>query len=126
MASPWVGNAIIPQPGSNHIEISDEVYNRLDQIQKDLPEDIKIGIGFDTTQYIRSSISEVQQTIYVAFGLVVMIIFLFLRDWRTTLIPIIVIPISLIGAFFIMYVSNFSINVLTLIGNCTCYWIGGG
>lgn len=113
---PMVGNAIIPQPGSNHIEISDEVYRRLDQIEKDLPEDIRIGIGFDTTQYIRDSISEVQQTIYVAFGLVVMIIFLFLRDWRTTLIPIIVIPISLIGAFFIMYAANFSINVLTLLG----------
>lgn len=113
---PMVGNAIIPQPGSNHIEISDEVYKRLDQIKNDLPEDISIGIGFDNTQYIRDSIAEVQQTIYVAFGLVVLIIFLFLRDWRTTLIPVIVIPISLIGAFFIMYIANFSINVLTLLG----------
>ncbi len=113
---PMVGNAIIPQPGSNHIEIADVFYDRLEQIKKDLPSDIKLGIGFDTTEYIRNSISEVQQTIFIAFGLVVMIIFLFLRDWRTSVIPVLVIPISLIGAFFIMYVANFSINVLTLLG----------
>ncbi len=113
---PMVGNAIIPQPGSNHIEIADEFYFRLEQIKKDLPVDIRLGIGFDTTRFIRASINEVQQTIYLAFGLVVLIIFLFLRDWRTTLIPVLVIPISLIGAFFVMYVSGFSINVLTLLG----------
>ncbi|MCO6491027.1 MAG: efflux RND transporter permease subunit [Phaeodactylibacter sp.] len=113
---PMVGNAIVPQPGANNIEIADEVYRRLEQIKKDLPADIKLGIGFDTTEYIRASIEEVNQTIYVAFGLVVLIIFLFLRDWRTTIIPVIVIPISLIGAFFIMYIAGFSINVLTLLG----------
>ena len=113
---PMVGNAIVPQPGSNHIEITDEVYNRLDLIKKDLPPDITVGIGFDTTEYIHDSISEVRQTIFVAFILVVMIIFLFLRDWRTTIIPVLVIPISLIGAFFVMYVADFSINVLTMLG----------
>lgn len=113
---PMVGTAIIPQPGSNHIEIADEVYNRLAQIERELPDDIKTAIGFDTTQYIRASISEVQSTIYMAFGLVVLIIFLFLRDWRTTVIPVIAIPISLIGAFFIMYIAGFSINILTLLG----------
>jgi multidrug efflux pump len=85
-------------------------------IKKTLPSDIKTGIGFDITTFIRESIKEVEQTIIVAFSLVVLIIFLFLRDWRTTLIPILVIPISLIGAFFIMYVADFSINVLTLLG----------
>ncbi len=113
---PMVGNAIVPQPGANNIEIADEVYRRLEQIKKDLPEDIQLGIGFDTTEYIRASIEEVNQTIYVAFGLVVLIIFLFLRDWRTTIIPVLVIPISLIGSFFIMYIAGFSINVLTLLG----------
>lgn len=113
---PMVGNAITPQPGSNHIEIADEFYRRLEQIKKDLPADIKTGIGFDTTEYIRNSISEVQQSIFIAFFLVVLIIFLFLRDWRTTIIPVIVIPISLIGAFFIMYAAGFSVNVLTLLG----------
>lgn len=113
---PMVGNAIIPQPGSNHIEIADEVYARLEQIKKDLPADIELDIGFDTTTYIRESIAEVQQTIYVAFSLVVLIIFLFLRDWRTTIVPVVVIPISLIGSFFVMYLAGFSINVLTLLG----------
>lgn len=113
---PMVGNAIQPQPGTNHIEIADEIYRRLEQIKKDIPKDLEVSIGFDTTQYIRSSIKEVEQTIYLAFGLVVLIIFLFLRDWRTTVIPVLAIPISLIGSFFVMYLAGFSINVLTLLG----------
>lgn len=113
---PMVGTVIIPQPGLNHIDIADEFYRRLELIKKDLPEDISVIIGFDTTEYIRDSIKEVQQSIYLAFILVVLIIFLFLRDWRSTVIPIIVIPISLVGSFFIMYLANFSINVLTLLG----------
>jgi multidrug efflux pump len=113
---PMVGNAIIPLPNSNHIEIADEFYKRLEQIKKDLPADIQTGIGFDTTDYIRDSINEVEQTIYLAFALVIVVIFIFLRDWRTTIIPVIVIPISLVGAFFVMYISGFSINVLTLLG----------
>lgn len=113
---PMVGVTIIPQPGANYIKIADEFYKRVDQIKKDLPADIGLGIGFDVTKYIRQSISEVEETILLAFALVILIIFFFLRDWRTTFIPIIVIPISLIGAFFIMYIVNFSINVLTLLG----------
>lgn len=113
---PMVGNAIVPQPGSNHIEIADEMYRRLERIKTNLPEDIEVGIGFDNTDYIRDAITEVQQTIYLAFGLVVLVIFLFLRDWRTTLIPVTVIPISLIGSFSVMYFAGFSINILTLLG----------
>ncbi|HAN17794.1 MAG: acriflavin resistance protein [Bacteroidetes bacterium GWC2_33_15] len=113
---PSVGNAVIPQPGSNHIEIVDEVYKRLEQIKKDLPADIKVDVGFDNTTYIRQSITEVEETILLAFLLVVLIIFLFLRDWRTTLIPVIAIPVSLIGAFFILYLAGYTINVLTLLG----------
>ncbi len=112
---PMVGTALIPQPGSNQIDIVDEVYRRLEYIKKDLPEDVKIKVGFDNTQYIRSSIKEVKDTIYIAFFLVVVIIYFFLRSWRATLIPILVIPVSLIGAFFIMYLANYSINVLTLL-----------
>ncbi len=113
---PMVGIVLVPQPGANQIEIVDEFYKRVEQIKKDLPEDIELGVGFDVTEYIRDSISEVQQTVFLAFGLVILIIFLFLRDWRTTLIPIVVIPISLIGSFFIMYMADYSINVLTLLG----------
>ncbi len=112
---PAIATIIIPQPGANHIEIVDEVYNRLDYIQKDLPADVEYTVGFDNTKYIRSSINEVLSTIYLAFLLVIVIIFLFLRDWRTTIIPIIVIPVSLIGTFFIMYAAGFTINVLTLL-----------
>jgi multidrug efflux pump len=112
---PMVGNVIIPQPGANHIDIVDEVYRRLEYIKKDLPDDVKIEIGFDNTQYIRSSIREVGYTIAIAFCLVLVIIFFFLRNWRTTLIPILVIPVSLVGSFFIMYLAGFTINILTLL-----------
>ncbi|HOI28746.1 MAG TPA: efflux RND transporter permease subunit [Melioribacteraceae bacterium] len=113
---PMVGVVVVPQPGANHIQIADEFYKRVDQIKKDLPEDISLSIGFDVTKYIRNSISEVQETILLAFALVILIIFFFLRDWRTTVIPIVAIPVSLIGTFFIMYLADFSINVLTLLG----------
>jgi multidrug efflux pump len=113
---PQVGVAIIPQPGANHINIANEFYKRVEQLKKEIPPDIQLGIGFDTTKYIRQSVNEVRETILIAFGLVVVIIFFFLREWRATLIPIIAIPVSLIGAFFVMYVAGFSINVLTLLG----------
>jgi len=112
---PMIATVIIPQPGANHIDIVDDVYERLEFIKKDLPDDVEVEIGFDNTEYIRSSIREVQTTIYIAFFLVVIIIFFFLRDWRTTIIPMLVIPISLIGSFFIMYLAGFTINVLTLL-----------
>ena len=112
---PMVMTVIIPQPGANHIEIADEAYKRIEQLQKDLPEDVTIEMMYDNTRFIRASIGEVQQTIYEAFLLVVLIIFLFLRDWRVTLVPVVVIPVSLVGAFFVMYISGFSVNVLTML-----------
>jgi multidrug efflux pump len=114
--TPMIGIAVMPQPGANYIEIVDELHKKIDQIKKELPKDVKLGIALDSTLNIKKAISEVEETILLAFGLVVLIIFLFLRDWRTTLIPIIAIPISLIGTFFLMYVSGFSINLLTLLG----------
>lgn len=112
---PMVGVAVIPQPGANHIEIADAVYDRMKMMKKDLPEDVVTDYSFDNTKFIRSSISEVEQTVYEAFILVIVIIFLFLRDWRVTLVPCIVIPVSLIGSFFIMYAAGFSINVLSML-----------
>ena len=112
---PMVGVAVIPQPGANHIEIADAVYTRMEQMKKDLPDDVEYTYGFDSTKFIRASIDEVKSTIYEAFILVIIIIFLFLRDWRVTLVPCIVIPVSLIGAFFVMYIAGFSINVLTML-----------
>ncbi len=113
---PRVAVAIIPQPGSNHIAIADEFNRRVEQIDRELPDDVVLGIAWDTTRYIRKSIHEVRETILTAFALVVLIIFAFLRDWRTTMIPVLAIPISLIGVFVVMYFAGFSINVLTLLG----------
>ncbi len=112
---PMVGVVVIPQPGANHINIAEAVYERMEHMKKDLPEDVHYNYGFDNTRFIRASIDEVKNTVYEAFLLVIIIIFLFLRDWRVTLVPCIVIPVSLIGAFFIMYACGFSINVLSML-----------
>lgn len=113
---PMIGVALQPQPGANHIEIVDEAFRRIEQIKNEIPEDIKLDIALDTTVSIRKAISEVQETILIAFGLVLLVVFFFLRSWRITMVPIIVIPISLIGTFFILYAAGYSINVLTLLG----------
>ncbi|MBL0128855.1 MAG: efflux RND transporter permease subunit [Flavobacteriales bacterium] len=110
-----VAVAITPQPGSNYIAIADEFYKRVEQIKKDLPDDLRYTVAMDTTVGIRTAIVEVEETVLIAFGLVVLVIFVFLRDWRTTLIPVLAIPISLIGSFFIMWAAGFSINILTLL-----------
>lgn len=112
---PMVSTVIIPQPGANHISIADEVRERMEQMQKDLPDDVILDVAFDNTMFIRASISEVEKTVLVAFVLVVFIIFFFLRNLRVTLIPAIVIPISLIGIFFVMFLAGFSINVLSML-----------
>ena len=114
-AIPMMGIAITPQPGANYIAIVDELNRRMEQIRKDMPQDLVLGTALDTTISIRNAITEVQETILIAFFLVVMVIFLFLREWRTTLIPVFAIPISLIGSFFVMYLAGFTINILTLL-----------
>jgi multidrug efflux pump len=110
-----VNLAVVAQPGSNHVEIADEVYKRLEQIKKDLPQDIMLEIGFDRSLFVRKAISEVKETLFIAILLVVIIIYLFFREWSIAFRPLIDIPVALIGAFFIMYLAGFSINVLTLL-----------
>lgn len=112
---PMIAVAVIPQPGTNYIAISDDIQKRLEDIKKDLPEDIRLEVSNDQTVNIRKSISEVKETLIISFILVVLIIYLFFRDWLIAIRPLIDIPISLIGAFFIMYLSGFTINVLTLL-----------
>ena len=112
---PGIGIAVLPQAGANVIDISNEFRKRLEELKKDSPPDLILDLGFDFSDYVRSTITEVEQTIFIAFGLVILIIFLFLRDWRSTFIPVIAIPVSIIGTFFIMYLFHFSINVLTLV-----------
>ena len=112
---PMIGLALVPQPGANYIEIADEFYKRYEQIKTETPKDIKLDIALDNTKFIRKSIKEVEETLLIAFILVVIIIYLFFRDWLIAFRPLIDIPVSLIGAFFIMYIFGFSINILTLL-----------
>lgn len=113
---PMVGLAIVPLPGANYVSISDEFYKRMDQIKKEVPEDITLNIALDQTIFIKRSISEVQETLMISFLLVVLIIYLFFRDPIIALRPLIDIPVSLMATFFVMYLSGFSINVLTMLG----------
>ncbi|AWO01818.1 acriflavin resistance protein [Chitinophaga alhagiae] len=112
---PMIALALTPQPGSNYVAITDEFYKRYDQIKKDMPADITTNIAIDNTRFIRKSISEVEETLVIALTLVILIIYLFFRDWLMAFRPLIDIPVSLIGAFFIMYVCGFTINILTLL-----------
>ncbi|MBS1585222.1 MAG: efflux RND transporter permease subunit [Bacteroidetes bacterium] len=112
---PMVALAIIPQPGSNYVAISDEFYKRFEQLKKDIPKDLKVDIAVDTTSFIKKSITEVEETLGIAFALVILIIYLFFRDWLIAFRPLIDIPVSLIGAFFIMYIMGFTINILSLL-----------
>ena len=113
---PMIMLAIVPQPGVNYVAIANEFYKRLDEIKKEVPADLKMNVAFDQTRFIKKSISEVEETLLIALGLVILIIYLFFRDWILALRPLFDIPVSLIGAFFIMYVFGFTINVLTLLG----------
>ena len=111
-----VGLAIIPQPGANNIQIANEFYKRLAEIERSNKSDIQLNVLIDNTKIIRQSISDVEETLAIAFGLVVLVIFLFFRNWLIALRPLIDIPISLVATFFIMYLAGFSINILTLLG----------
>ncbi|MBL0741574.1 efflux RND transporter permease subunit [Chryseolinea lacunae] len=113
---PMIGLAIVPLPGSNYVEIASEFYKRLDQIKKEVPEDIQLSIAMDQTIFILRSIEEVEETLIISFLLVVLIIYLFFRDFIIAIRPLIDIPVSLIATFFIMYLLGFSINVLTMLG----------
>jgi multidrug efflux pump len=112
---PMIGMAVVPQPGSNYLEISNSVKKRLDEIKKDLPKDYSLDILIDNTLFVKRSVEEVAETLLIAIALVILIIFLFFRDWIVAIRPLIDIPVSLIGTFFVMYLCGFSINVLTLL-----------
>src|SRR5688500_8716693 len=113
---PMIALALVPQPGTNYVAISNEFYKRLAQLKKEVPEDIKLNIALDQTKFIKRSILEVKETLIISIVLVVLVIYLFFRDWLIALRPLIDIPVALVGTFFIMYLSGFTINVLTLLG----------
>ncbi len=113
---PMIGLAISPQPGANQVQIAEEFYRRYEALKKFIPSDILLKIAFDDTRFVRAAVEEVQETVLIAFTLVVIIIFMFLRSWRATIIPVVAIPVSLVATFFVMWLAGFSINVLSLLG----------
>ncbi|HTF80262.1 MAG TPA: efflux RND transporter permease subunit, partial [Cytophagales bacterium] len=112
---PSVACILIPQPSANHLEIAKEFYKRYEQLKKELPEDFELSISNDLTRFVSKSIEEVVETLAIAIVLVVLIIYLFFRDWSVALRPLIDIPVSLVGTFFVMYLLGFSINILSLL-----------
>ncbi|HMK06361.1 MAG TPA: efflux RND transporter permease subunit, partial [Flavobacterium sp.] len=112
---PLVGVGIVPLPGANYLDISKEFYKQFDLLKKDLPKDININVAIDTTTFVKKSVIEVAETLGISLILVILIIYLFFRDWAIAFRPLIDIPVSLIATFFIMYLFGFSINVLTLL-----------
>lgn len=112
---PMIALALVPQPGANYLDISKEFYKRVEILKAELPKDFKLDIALDNTRFIKQSVDEVIETLVIAIVLVILIIYLFFRDWLVAFRPLIDIPVSLLGAFFIMYLMGFSINVLTLL-----------
>jgi multidrug efflux pump len=113
--TPLVGVAIVPLPGANYLDIASEFYKQFERLKKDLPSDIKLNIAIDNTIFVKKSVIEVAETLGISIILVILIIFLFFRDWAIAFRPLIDIPVSLIATFFIMWLFGFSINVLTLL-----------
>lgn len=112
---PMVGLAIVPQPGTNYLDIAEKFYEQYNKLKSELPKDLQLDIAMDNTIFIRRSVTEVAETILIALILVILIIYLFFRDWGIAFRPLIDIPVSLIATFFIMYLAGFSVNVLTLL-----------
>ncbi len=112
---PMVAVAIVPLPGANYLEISDAFYTEFEKLKKDLPKDIQLNIAIDTTTFVKRSVTEVAETLLISILLVILIIYLFFRNWAIAFRPLIDIPVSLIATFFIMWLCGFSINVLTLL-----------
>jgi len=113
---PMIAIGIIPLPGANYVSISEEFEKRLKSVQAEMPADIKLDVSTDQTKFIKRGISEVEETLAISFVLVVLIIYLFFRDFLIAIRPLIDIPVSLVATFFIMYLCGFSINVLTMLG----------
>nr|HPM13346.1 efflux RND transporter permease subunit [Bacteroidales bacterium] len=111
-----VGLSVVPQPGANYIEIADEFYKRLEEIKASEKGDIQFTTLIDSTKNVRRSLTEVKETLLIAILLVILIIFLFFRDWLIALRPLIDIPVSLIATFFVLYLMGYSINILSLLG----------
>ncbi len=103
-------------PGSNAVDVADAVYAKLEELKKTFPEDVDYKVPFEAVTIVKVSVQEVEHTLLIALGLVVLVVFLFLQNWRTTLIPVLAIPVSIIGTFIFFIPFGFTINTLTLFG----------
>ncbi|MCO5732499.1 efflux RND transporter permease subunit [Rhizobium sp. SSA_523] len=113
---PAVAIPVLQAPGSNSIEIADNVRATMDELQKAMPEGVRYEIVYDTTEFVRASIEKVIDTLLEAVALVVLVVIVFLQTWRASIIPLIAVPVSVIGTFAVMYMFGFSVNALTLFG----------
>ncbi|AUB39386.1 Multidrug efflux pump subunit AcrB [Nostoc flagelliforme CCNUN1] len=113
---PSIGIAIYQSPGSNALDVSKNVQAQMNELMKDFPPGLKSEIVYDTVGFVQASLEEVVITLVEAIALVVLVIFLFLQNWRATIIPLVAIPVSLVGALAFAYVFGFSLNNLTLFG----------
>src|SRR5690606_17743261 len=103
-------------PGANAIQISDNVRSKMQELSASFPEGVEYSIVYDPTVFVRGSIESVVHTLLEAVALVVVVVILFLQNWRSSLIPLLAVPVSIIGTFSLMYAFGFSINVLSLFG----------
>jgi len=113
---PAVAIGIFAAPGSNALQISDNVRNTMAEIKKNMPEDVDYSIVYDPTQFVRASIKAVVHTLLEATLLVVLVVILFLQTWRASIIPLVAVPVSIVGTFSLLYLFGFSINALSLFG----------
>jgi multidrug efflux pump len=113
---PAVAIPIFQSPGSNAIDISNSVRATMEELKKSFPEGVEYSIVYDPTVFVRGSIEAVVHTLLIAVALVVMVVILFLQTWRASIIPLLSVPVSIVGTFAVMYVAGFSINALSLFG----------
>ena len=111
-----VGMGVFQAPGSNALDISSNVRKTMDDIAKAMPEGVEYRIAYDPTQFVRASIESVIHTLLEAIALVVLVVILFLQTWRASIIPLLAVPVSVIGTFAVLHVLGFSINALSLFG----------
>ncbi|WP_341908348.1 efflux RND transporter permease subunit [Polaromonas sp. YR568] len=107
---------VFAAPGSNAIQISDDVQAVMSELKKNMPEGVDYSIVYDTTQFVRASIQAVVTTLFEAVALVVLVVILFLQTWRASIIPLLAVPVSVVGTFAVMHLFGFSINALSLFG----------
>ena len=113
---PAVAIAIFQAPGSNAIAVANKVHAAMEELKADMPEGVSYSIVYDTTKFVRASIESVVHTLFEAVALVVLVVIVFLQTWRASLIPLVAVPVSIVGTFALMLAFGFSINALSLFG----------